>query len=116
SPGGENSESFRVTFSPIVEQMGFENYSIDNFEGDDAIAAKARDFHASGEPCLVVSPDKDMLQLVSQDDMIQVYLPQHRKVISSENFKEHTGVPMGAFGEYLVLVGDMGDNVPGVPG
>lgn len=116
SPAGEGSESFRLTFSPLVTEMGYENFSIDNYEGDDAIAAKAREFTAAGESCLVVSPDKDMLQLVSQDDMVKCYLPHKNKVIDSSNFQEYTGLPLGAFGDYLILVGDASDNIPGVAG
>lgn len=116
SIGGEGSESFLTTFGPMVHEMGYENFAIENKEGDDAIAEKARAYRSACTPCLVVSPDKDMLQLVSEDNLIQCFLPQKNKIVYAGNFHDHTGLPLGAFADYLVLMGDAGDNVPGVPG
>jgi DNA polymerase-1 len=62
----------------------------------------------------IVSSDKDMLQLV--DDRIKVYDPIKDVVLDEEHVREKFGVPPGRVTEYMALVGDSADNIPGVKG
>jgi DNA polymerase-1 len=77
------------------------------------IALLARSF-SSHALCLVVSDDKDMLQLV--DDGVHVYRPRVDKYIYPANFTHETKVIYGRYLLYQCLNGDTSDNIKGVKG
>lgn len=94
-----------------VEQPGY--------EADDIIAALAALAQAQGVPVLIVSGDKDLLQLVG--DTVQVLRPgrdpaRDLRVLDAAGVQEYLGVRPDQVIDYLALVGDSSDNVPGVPG
>jgi DNA polymerase I len=100
-------EAFRL---PVVEVPGF--------EADDAIATLARQAVEQGHKVVVVSADKDLLQLVSDDVLV---LNPGREGSGSTMFDKKAveakwGVPPERIVDVLALVGDSVDNVPGVPG
>ncbi len=95
---------------PILDAPGF--------EADDVIAALAAQAVASGHKVVVVSGDKDLLQLVSDDVLV---LNPGREGAGSVMYdrnavEEKFGVPPERVVDVLALVGDAVDNVPGVPG
>jgi DNA polymerase-1 len=95
---------------PIIDAPGF--------EADDVIAALAAQAVESGHKVVVVSGDKDLLQLVSDDVLV---LNPGREGAGSVMFDRKTveekfGVPPERVVDVLALVGDSVDNVPGVPG
>ena len=95
---------------PIVEVPGF--------EADDVIATLARQAVAQGFKVVVVSADKDLLQLVTEDVLV---LNPGREGSGSTRYdgravEEKWGVPPGRIVDVLALVGDSVDNIPGVPG
>lgn len=94
---------------------------LDGFEADDVIATLARQGAAAGVESCVVSGDKDLLQLVAE--RIWILNPWHgppgrttEKWYGLENAHERLGVPPDRVVDYLALVGDTADNVPGVTG
>ncbi|MEX2180612.1 MAG: DNA polymerase I [Gemmatimonadaceae bacterium] len=98
---------------PIVELEGF--------EADDVIATLAPQGVAAGFEVCVVSGDKDLLQLVRPN--VWILNPWHgppgrttEKWYGVENAHERLGVPPERVVDYLALVGDTADNVPGVRG
>jgi DNA polymerase-1 len=100
-------EAFRL---PIVEVPGF--------EADDVIATLARQAVAAGFKVVIVTADKDMLQLVDPDVVV---LNPGREGTGSTRLdgravEEKWGVPPERVVDVLALVGDAVDNVPGVPG
>src|SRR6476619_5560373 len=95
---------------PIIDAPGF--------EADDVIAALAAQAVAAGYKVGVVSGDKDLLQLVSDDVLV---LSPGREGAPSvlydrKTVEEKFGVPPERVVDVLALVGDSVDNVPGVPG
>ena len=94
---------------------------LEGYEADDVIATLARQGAAAGVESCVVSGDKDLLQLVAE--RIWVLNPWHgppgrttEKWYGLENAHERLGVPPERVVDYLALVGDTADNVPGVTG
>ena len=95
--------------------------ALDGFEADDLIATLARQGAARDLEVCVVSGDKDLLQLVAPK--VWVLNPWHgppgrttEKWYGLENAHERLGVPPERVVDYLALVGDTADNVPGVKG
>ena len=85
---------------------------IDYVEADDIMAYAAR--HIFKKEVLIVSSDKDFLQLV--DDRISVYQPTKKKMVYKDDVKELFGVPSHNLVFYRIFDGDKSDNIPGVRG
>lgn len=84
------------------------------FEADDLIATYAKKARDEGYNVIIVSSDKDLMQLVQ--DGISMYDPMKNKDIGPEQVMEKFGVGPEYVGDVLALAGDSADNVPGVPG
>jgi DNA polymerase-1 len=95
---------------PVIEVPGF--------EADDVIATLARQGVAAGHDVVVVSGDKDLLQLVG--DRVKVLNPGREgmgaTLYDRRAVEEKFGVPPERVVDVLALVGDAVDNIPGVPG
>ena len=91
---------------PIIELEGF--------EADDIIATFARLGREAGEPVLIVSSDKDLMQLLG--DGVGMWDPMKQKMIGRDEVMEKFGVGPERVRDALALIGDTSDNVPGVPG
>jgi 5'-3' exonuclease len=88
-----------------------------DFEADDALATLAKVAAADPrvEQVLICSPDKDLAQCVSGTRV--VLLDRMRKKLLDESaVVEKFGVPPRAIPDYLALVGDTADGIPGIPG
>ncbi|WP_419175633.1 DNA polymerase I [Desulfosediminicola sp.] len=83
-------------------------------EADDLIASSARKLAEKGHNVVIVSGDKDLLQLVG--DSIVMWDPMKDKVMDSEAVVEKYKVTPDKLLEIFALIGDSSDNVPGVPG
>ena len=105
---------------PLAEQiaaaLGLVVWPMVEFEADDAIAAAAVRFAAFSEVerVLMGSPDKDLAQVVSG---ARVVMLDRRKgeITDAEGVIAKFGVPPGAIPDYLALVGDAADGIPGIP-
>jgi DNA polymerase I len=84
------------------------------YEADDAIATLAARAAAKGLRTVVVSTDKDLLQLV--DKTTSVWNPSKEKTVDEAGVEEFFGVGAAQVVDVLALWGDPSDNVPGVPG
>jgi DNA polymerase-1 len=94
---------------PIVELPGF--------EADDVMGTLARRAAAAGMPSVIISPDKDLLQLVDDASGIQVLNNRDGDVwIDEAGVKERFGVAPRQVVDVLTLMGDASDNVKGVDG
>ncbi len=106
---------------PLVEEilraLGVPVLRADGFEADDLIATLATRSRAEGRECWIVSGDKDLLQLVGggvkalRPDSSFAYSPYGPDEVRAE-----WGVEPERILDYLSLIGDASDNVPGVPG
>lgn len=105
----------------LLEAYRIPTLELEGFEADDVIATLAPQGVAAGLEVCVVSGDKDLLQLVEPG--VWVLNPWHgppgrttEKWYGVENAHERLGVPAERVIDYLALVGDTADNVPGVKG
>lgn len=105
----------------ILEGYRIPTLELDGFEADDVIATLAKQGAERELEVCIVSGDKDLLQLVRP--RIWVLNPWHgppgrttEKWYGEENVHERLGVPAERVVDYLALVGDTADNVPGVRG
>src|SRR5215471_17228466 len=92
---------------PILEFTGF--------EADDVIGTIARRAEAAGLDVVVVSSDKDMLQLVT-DRVTMLDPAKDDRVYDAALVKEFLGVPPAQVADLFALKGDAIDNIPGAPG
>ena len=83
-------------------------------EADDIIATAVRSFSEKGIKSVIVSGDKDLLQLV--DSNVVVFDPMKNKEMGPTQVMEKFSVGVEQLLDYFALVGDSADNVPGVPG
>lgn len=90
---------------PMVEKEGF--------EADDLIATYVRQAQTHNMKTIIVSSDKDLMQLV--DDNTLLYDHMKNSFINAERVEEKFGVPPEKVAYILALAGDSSDNVPGVP-
>lgn len=88
----------------------------DGVEADDWIGSLARRAEADGFQVVIVSSDKDFMQLVNSRIGLLNSADASRAIWTEAEVRAKTGVPPGAIVDYLSLVGDSVDNISGVPG
>jgi DNA polymerase-1 len=107
----------------IVDGLGVPRLGLEGYEGDDLMATLAVQGREAGYEVYLVTGDKDFNQLV--DERIKIYNPWRFtrgrmggrvSVMGPAEVTERYGIPPERFRDYLALVGDSSDNVPGVPG
>jgi DNA polymerase-1 len=102
----------------MVEEVKLPNLSKSGLEADDIIAFLSKKFQREGDEVYILSSDKDLAQLV--DDRIKMAYPekgiQDLRIIDRDGVQEKFGVPPEKIMDYLALVGDSSDNIPGVKG
>ncbi|MGC9311280.1 MAG: DNA polymerase I [Sediminispirochaetaceae bacterium] len=99
-----------------LEAMNIRTVQQDRYEADDIIATLARRCSRDGRPCYIVSGDKDLLQLL--DANVQMLRPDkgsYRR-IGLREVQEELGIKADQVIDYLSLIGDSADNIPGVRG
>ena len=97
----------------VVEAWGMSPIEAPGFEADDIIATLVGQARDKGLRVVIVSADKDLLQLVGPD--VVMYDTMRNKVFGPEETREKLGVDPGQVRDLLALMGDSSDNVPGVP-
>ncbi|MGB1553151.1 MAG: DNA polymerase I [Candidatus Puniceispirillaceae bacterium] len=97
-----------------AEAIGLPVLEMPGFEADDLIASYARQAEQAGMSCLIVSSDKDLMQLVRGN--ITMLDPMKNRPIGREEVIEKFGVTPDKVVDVQALAGDSTDNVPGVPG
>ncbi len=98
----------------IVRAMGLPLLMIEGVEADDVIGTLARQAAAEGRDTLISTGDKDMAQLV--DGHVELVDTMKEARYDRAGVQERFGVPPERIVEYLALIGDTSDNIPGVPG
>ncbi len=97
----------------LIEAMGIPILVEEGVEADDVIATLARKAAKQGFDVVVATSDKDLAQLVS--DRITLDNTMSGTQLDVVGVKEKFGVPPERIADYLALVGDTSDNIPGVP-
>ncbi|HJP15388.1 MAG TPA: 5'-3' exonuclease H3TH domain-containing protein [Acidimicrobiales bacterium] len=101
-----------------LDAAGFVVFSMEKHEADDALGAAA--VKAASDPrvtkVLICTPDKDLAQVVNDQNKI-VQFDRRKEIIYDEKaIKQKFGVPPESIPDYLALVGDTADGIPGLPG
>jgi DNA polymerase-1 len=110
-------DDLRVQVEPLhaaVKALGYPLLCVDNVEADDVIGTLARSSAAADRPVVISTGDKDMAQLV--DGHITLVNTMTGTVLDIAGVKEKFGVGPEHIIDYLALMGDKVDNIPGVPG
>lgn len=98
----------------LVEAHNFPIFRVPGFEADDVIGTLARQAEEAGHEVVIVSGDKDFAQVIT--DNVKMLDALRDIVYDPELVKKKWGVPPAQFVDYLALLGDKVDNIPGVPG
>ncbi len=98
----------------VIRAMGLPLISIPGVEADDVIGTLASQASKAGMPVLISTGDKDMAQLV--DENVTLINTMTNVVMDREGVIEKFGIPPELIIDYLALMGDKVDNIPGVPG
>jgi len=97
-----------------VEAMGLPLLQVPGEEADDVIGTLARQAVAAKVPVLIVTGDKDLAQLVTQD--VKLLDTMKNATLGPAEVEEKFGVAPDRIVEYLALIGDTSDNIPGIKG
>ncbi len=98
----------------VLQAMNIPLFEFENYEADDVLGSLAKKAGKRSIPSVIVSTDKDLLQLV--DAQTSVYNPAKEVYLDGAKVKEVFGVAPSQVVDVLSLWGDPSDNVPGVPG
>jgi len=98
----------------IVEAYRLPSLSIPGFEADDIIATLSRQAADRGWEVVIVSADKDLMQLVGEK--VSMWDPQRDTVYDAAGVEKKFGVPPTQLLDFMALTGDSSDNIPGIPG
>ncbi|MGH8516610.1 MAG: DNA polymerase I [Panacagrimonas sp.] len=98
----------------LCEAMGLRVLQVQGVEADDVIGTLATSAAAAGQEVLIVTGDKDMAQLVTPTVHLLDTMKSRR--LDPAGVMERFGVPPERIIDYLALMGDTSDNIPGVPG
>ncbi|QIB50377.1 DNA polymerase I [Pseudomonas sp. OIL-1] len=110
-------DDLRVQIEPLhasVRALGLPLLCVEGVEADDVIGTLARQSAAAGRPVIISTGDKDMAQLV--DEHITLVNTMSGTVLDIAGVHEKFGVGPECIIDYLALMGDKSDNIPGVPG
>ena len=98
----------------FIRAMGLPLLQISGVEADDVISALTQQAKVRGWPVLIVSSDKDLAQLV--DDQVRLLDTMKNLITDAAGVQAKFGVAPALIADWLALVGDTSDNIPGVPG
>ncbi len=117
-------DALRQQIDPIkglTRAMGLAGIERQGVESDDLLAAEAVRLASAGHDVTVMSSDKDFAQIVG--DKIRIMLPPPSanpklgwRLLDAAGVQEKFGVPPAQIADYLALVGDTSDNIPGIDG
>jgi DNA polymerase-1 len=100
----------------VTEALGVAAFERPAYEADDLLATLAAGLVRRGARVVIVSTDKDLAQLVREDGRVSLYDPAERKKVDAEGVRARFGVDPRQIPDFLGLMGDAVDNLPGVPG
>lgn len=99
----------------ITRALGIPVGEVEGYEADDVIATWATQLQPRAN-VRIVTTDKDMAQLVREDGRATMWDMAKEREVDAEGVREKFGVDPDRIADYLGLIGDTVDNLPGVPG
>jgi len=110
------ADELRVQIEPLhelVDALGLPRLVIEDVEADDVIATLTEQACARGWGVVISTGDKDLAQLVREG--VTLVNTMTRTTLDEAGVCEKFGVPPHLIGDYLALIGDTSDNIPGIP-
>ncbi|MRT58140.1 DNA polymerase I [Enterobacteriaceae bacterium RIT693] len=110
-------DDLRAQIEPLhamVKAMGLPLLAVSGVEADDVIGTLALEAEKAGRPVLISTGDKDMAQLVTPG--VTLINTMTNTILGPEEVLTKYGVPPELIIDFLALMGDSSDNIPGVPG
>ncbi|WP_092879068.1 DNA polymerase I [Izhakiella capsodis] len=110
-------DDLRAQIQPLhdmVRAMGLPLLMVSGVEADDVIGTLAQQADKQGRSVLISTGDKDMAQLVTRN--ITLINTMNNAILGPEEVVEKYGIPPELIIDFLALMGDSSDNIPGVPG
>lgn len=110
-------DDLRAQIEPLhamVKAMGLPLLAVSGVEADDVIGTLALEAEKMGRPVLISTGDKDMAQLVTPG--VTLINTMTNTILGPEEVQTKYGVPPELIIDFLALMGDSSDNIPGVPG
>lgn len=99
----------------ILPKLGFKNLLVQSgYEADDIIASVIKRSIPAGEQVIIVSSDKDLLQLISKN--VICYNPNKEQIINESRFTEQWGIAPTQWPFVKALAGCSSDKIPGIKG
>jgi DNA polymerase I len=92
------------------------SYIKDGCEADDCIAAMTKHASEAGYEVVIASSDKDFMQLVNEHVWLHIPTDKEQPLWGREHVRAKSSVEPGQIVDWLALIGDTVDNIPGVPG
>ena len=115
----ETPDELKIQFPisrKICDAMGIKYLEIDNFEADDIIGTFSKKITELNEEALIVSSDKDLLQLINKNIKVKLLKTHDYIMMDQEEFKKTYMVDPINMIDLKALMGDASDNIPGVSG
>ena len=102
----------------LIEAAGFITFPMIEFEADDALASAARiaKEDSTVNRILICSPDKDLAQCVTDDGRVVQFDRRQEIIYDAAGVRKKFGVSPSSIPDFLALVGDSADGIPGLPG
>ncbi|MBC7978674.1 MAG: DNA polymerase I [Myxococcales bacterium] len=101
-------------FAKVVQGLGWPVLAVPGVEADDVIATLVEQARARDWEVVIFSADKDIMQMVG--DHVSMIDALHQKTYTREEVIKKMGVPPEKIPDFLALVGDTSDNIPGIRG
>jgi DNA polymerase-1 len=101
-------------FAKVVQGLGWPVIAVPGVEADDVIATLVEQARARDWDVVIFSADKDIMQMVG--DHVSMIDALHQKTYTREEVIKKMGVPPEKIPDFLALVGDTSDNIPGIRG
>ncbi len=116
---GEPPEDLAPQFgicAEVSQALGLPVFEQEHYEADDLIGTLATQLARKGARSVVMTSDKDLAQLVREDGRVVLYDLARGQTRDADAVREKFGVDPEQIPDWLALVGDAVDNLPGVPG
>jgi len=99
----------------LIDKMGLHNHELKNYEADDIIGSAVVQWKKNFDEVLIVSSDKDLMQFIDGKKVFMVDTMKDLKIDADGVFKK-LGVRPDQIVDYLSMLGDASDNIPGMRG
>ena len=105
-----------VVAKELLPKMGIKCLEVDNYEADDIIGTYSRIINETNNKGLIVSSDKDLLQLIDKNNTVKLLKSKDYIMMDETEFKKEYGLDPIKMIDLKGLMGDPSDNIPGVKG